>query len=332
MKATSTSAIFRPDLGQAVMEFYETEITDFIGLQVMPLFPTAVQAASYPVIPKEAMLKLFDTSRAPRGAYKRDDFEYERGKYATSEQGWEEPVDDTERSLLDQEAPGIADIVATRRAMSMIMRNQEKRIANLLFNTSNFTDHAVSVKWNTPATAAPIDDVKDGIASFRTASGMKPDALIINYQTMLDLKVCDQVVDQIKYTFPGIDIMGMGASQLAQLFGVPRVLIAGGVYDSKGKGIASTISELWNYAYAMLVKIGSGRDILQPCVGRTFLWTADSPGNAVVEEYREEKIRSDVYRVRHHVSEEMLKSYDTSGTVVSNISAACGYLMSNIHV
>jgi hypothetical protein len=221
--------------------------------------------------------------------------------------------------------------VATKRAMSMIMRNQEKRIADLLFNTTNFTNHAVSVKWNTPATAAPIDDVKDGIASFRTACGMKPDALIINYQTMLDLKVCDQVVDQIKYTFPGIDIMNMGANQLAQLFGVPRVLVAGGVYDSTGKGIDSTVAEIWNYAYAMLVKIGSGRDIMQPCVGRTFLWTADSPGNAVVEEYREEQTRSDVYRVRHHVSEALLKSYDSSGTAVSNIAAACGYLMSNIH-
>ena len=332
MKAKSGSAIYRPDLGQAVMEFYETDITDFIGLQVMPLFPTAAKAASYPVIPKEAMLKLFDTNRAPRGKYKRDDFEYERGKFDTSEQGWEEPVDDSERSLLDQEAPGTADIVATKRAMSMIMRNQEYRIANLLFNTTNFTNHAVSVKWNTPGTAAPIDDVKDGIASFRTACGMKPDALIINYQTMLDLKVCDQVVDQIKYTFPGIDIMNMGASQLAQLFGVPRVLVAGGVYDSKGKGIDTTVSEIWNYAYAMLVKIGSGRDIMQPCVGRTFLWTADSPSNAVVEEYREEQTRSDVYRVRHNVSEALLKSYDSSGNVVSNIAAACGYLMSNIHV
>jgi len=332
MKAKSGSAKYMPELGYAVMEFYETDITDFIGLQVMPLYPTGKQASSYPVIPKEAMLKLYDTSRAPRGSYKRDDFEYERGQYSTSEQGWEEPVDDVERSLVEQEANGIADFIDTKQTMGIIMRAQEKRIADLLFNTTNFTNHAVSVKWNTPATATPIDDVKDGIASFRTACGMKPDALIINYQTMLDLKVCDQVVDQIKYTFPGIDIMNMGANQLAQLFGVPRVLVAGGVYDSTGKGIDSTISEIWSYAYAMLVKIGSGPNIIQPCVGRTFLWKEDSPSNAVVEMYREESKRADILRVRHHVSEALLKSYDSAGTVVSNIAAACGYLMSNIHV
>lgn len=331
MKAKQNAAIYRPDLGQAVMEFYETEINEFIGMQVMPLFPTAVQAGSFPVIPKEALLKLFDTSRAPRGKYKRDDFEYERGKYATSEQGWEEPVDDTERGLLDQEAPGVADIVATKRAMGMIMRNQEKRIADAIFNSTNFTAHAVSTEWNTAASATPLDDVLDGISAFRTQCGMKPDALIISYTTFLDLKACDQIVDQIKYTFPGIDILSMGASQLAQLFGVPRVLIGGGVYDSTGKGIDSTIADLWSYEYAMLAKIGSGRDILQPSVGRTFLWTADSPQNAVVEEYREEQTRSDIYRVRHHVAETLLKSYDSSGNVVSNVSGACGYLFSNIH-
>ena len=106
MKATQNAAIYRPDLGQAVMEFYETEVTDFIGLEVMPLFPTAAQAGSFPVIPKEAMLKLYDTSRAPRGAYKRDDFEYERGKYSTSEQGWEEPVDDVEATVARATALG----------------------------------------------------------------------------------------------------------------------------------------------------------------------------------------------------------------------------------
>jgi hypothetical protein len=213
----------------------------------------------------------------------------------------------------------------------MIMRNQEKRIADAIFNATNFTANAVTTEWNTAASATPLDDVLDGLASFRSACGMKPDALIISYTTFLDLKACDQIVDQIKYTFPGIDILSMGASQLAQLFGVPRVLIGGGVYDSKGKGIDSTIADLWSYEYAMLAKIGTGRDILQPCVGRTFLWTADSPQNAVVEEYREEQTRSDIYRVRHHVSETLLKSYDSSGTVVSNVSGACGYLLSNIH-
>lgn len=331
MKATQNAAVYRPHLGSAVMEFYNTDITDFIGLQVMPIYPTPDIEGSFPLVPKEALLNVPDTSRAPRGDYKEDDFEYERCKYRCSEYGWKERIDDVERSMFDRESPSLAGVIATQRAMGILLRSQEKRIANMLFNSTNFSAHAVTTEWDTPATATPIDDVNDGISAFRSQCGMKPDALIISYTTFRDLKVADQVVDQIKYTFPGIDIMNMGANQLAQLFGIPRVIVAGGVYNSAGKGIDATIADIWSYEYAMLVKIGNGRDLMQPCVGRTFLWSEDSPDNAVVEQYRDEDRRCDIYRVRQHVAETLLKSYDNTGTVVSNVAAACGYLMSNIH-
>ena len=331
MKEKLGNIEYRPDLGMMVMEFYEDQITEFIGLQVMPLTPTPDKQGTFLVTPKEAMLKVYDTSRAPRGSYKRDDFEYERGLYDTVEQGWEEPVDDSERSRVDRLIPRLADDLATQRAMSIIMRAQEKRIADLLFNETNFTAHSVTTEWNTAASATPLDDVLDGIASFRSQCGMKPDVLIISYTTFLNLKACDQIVDQIKYTFPGIDILAMGANQLAQLFGVPRVLVAGGVYDSKGKGIDTTIADIWSSEYAMLVKIPRTADEREPCVGRTWLWTEDSPSNAIVEKYREEQKRSDIFRVRHNTDERLIQSFDNTKTVRSNIAAACGYLMKNIH-
>ena len=105
-KSKLDSAIYRPDLGTMIMEYNEGPILNYIGLQCMPIFRTAKQAGSYPVIPKEALLKLSDTTRAPRGTYNRDDWEYERGTFSTAERGKEELLDDSERELFDQEAPG----------------------------------------------------------------------------------------------------------------------------------------------------------------------------------------------------------------------------------
>jgi len=328
--AKADAAIFRPDLGVLVMEYVEGVTMPFIGLEVMPVFRTAKQAASYPVIPKEALLKIPDTSRAPRGHYNRSDWAYERGQFATAEYAREEPVDDSERELFDQEAPGMADVVATMRAMSIIMRAQEKRIADTIFNTSNFTANSLTNEWDDATNATPIDDINDGILAFRSQCGMLPDALIISYSTFLNFKVCDQIVDQIKYTFPGIDINKMNSLQLANLFGLPRVLVGGAIYDSAKEGLDASVADLWSNEYAALVKISSGQDITQPGVGRTFLWTEDSPTNPVVEEYREEQVRSDIYRVRHNVSESLIQSKNTSGTVVSNIAAACMYLFDNV--
>jgi len=330
MRPKGSTAIYRPDLGQAVMEYYEGGTMAFIGLEVMPLFRTPVQSGSYPVIPKEALLKLPDVSRAPRGTYARDDWDYERGIFTTVEKGVEEPVDDSERSLFDQEAPGMADFVATQRAWNKIMRAQEKRIADKVFDDSTFTANSITEEWDDASNAVPIDDVNDGIVSFRSACGMLPDALIIAYSTFLDLKNCDQIVDRLKYTYPGIDLNRMNSEQLAAVFNVPRVLVGGAIYDSTKKGTATTIADVWDEEYAALIKISGGPDLSQPGFGRTFLWTEDSPSNPIVESYREENRRSDVYRVRHHVKEELMQSKNDSGVVVSNIADACIYLFDNV--
>lgn len=331
MRAKTDTTIFRPDLGFTVMEYYEGPTMGFIGLEVMPIFRTAKQAASYPVIPKEVLLKIPDTARAPRGTYNRGDWDYERGQFNTAEQGWEEPVDDTERDMIEQEgSAGIADFVATKRAMNIIMRAQEKRIADKVFNSSNFTAHAVTNEWDDPTNATPINDVNDGVLTFRTQCGMLPDVLIIAFYTFVKLKECDQIVNRLKYTFPGIDINKMTSTQLAAVFNVPRVLIGGGVYDSAGKGLDASISDLWDKEFAALVKISTGDSITEPGLGRTFLWTEDSAENPIVEQYREDKVRSDIFRVRHNVDEAFIQSKDTSGTVQSDIAAACMYLLSNI--
>jgi hypothetical protein len=330
-RAKSGSAIWRPDLGQVVQEFVEGPQMGFIGLEVMPIFRTALQSGVYPVIPKEALLKISMTDRAPRGGYQRGDWQYERGTFSTTEQGWEEPLDDVEKALFNQEAAGEAERVSTQRAWNKIMRPQEKRIADATFNATNFSANGVTTEWNTYTTADPVGDVKDGIVAFQAQCGMLPDALIISFTTFHDLPRVTAIQNLLKYTYPGIDLANMTSAILAQLFGVPRVLVAGSVYDSAGKGQDASITNIWDYEYAALVKIASGQDITEPCVGRTFLWTEDSPVNPIVESYRDEAIRSDIYRVRHHVNESLIKSVNTSGTAVSNISAAAMYLMNNIH-
>jgi hypothetical protein len=324
---------YRPDLGAAIREFREGPQLAFIGLEVMPIFRTAKNSSTFPVIPKEALLKIEDTDRAPRGAYPRGDWEYERGYYTTTEKGWEEPVDDVEAELFGQEAPRQAELVASERAWNIIMRSQEKRIADKIFNSTNFTAHGVGTEWDkySAASADPVSDVKDGIVAFKNQCGMAPDTLIINFETYHDIPRCAKVQDLLKYTYPGIDIPNMTSPILATLFGVPRVLVAGSIYDSAGKGQDATIADLWSSEYAMLCITAAGQDITAPCIGRTFLWTEDSPTNPIVETYREEQTRSDIIRVRHYVGEQLIKSFNEAGAAVSNISAACAYLFDNIH-
>ena len=327
---TSDTAVSRPELSVVVNEYRDTAVTGTIGARVMPFLPMIEQSAEYPVIPREIMLKIHDTRRAMRGTYPSSDWEFEMGFYATRENGWEEKIDDRERklyaSLFD------AEVVATRRATKIIDLSMERRIAARVFNETNFTPHAVANEWDKPAAATPIDDVNDAKLSLRTQCGMPGNTLIIGYTTFEKVKNCDQIVDRLVYTFPGIDLNRITSQQLAAIFNIPQVLIGGAIYDSADKGQDASIADLWDNEYAMVTICSDAPDVSEPCIGRSFVWTEESPGNGepVVESYREEGSRSDVVRVRHDSDERLLKSYDEDGNVKSDIAAAVSYLMSNI--
>ncbi len=332
-RTASGSAIYRPDLGLSVMEYIEGDTMGRIGLELLPLFPTKIKSGTYPVIPLEALLELPKTARAPRSGYGRGDYETERGLFSTSEHGREEALDDEEQATFDQETrSGIAGMLAVKRAMNIILRAQEKRIADKLFNPTNMSNGgAVSKAWVGGTDPTPIDDVNDARESIRRACGILPNTLVLAYPTFQKVKRCSQIVELLKYTFPGIDMNKMTSTQLAHIFDVERLLIGGGVYNSAKRNNDAIITDFWSTEYALLTRTATDTgDLQEPSLGRTFLWTEDSPGNPIVEEYRDEGVRADIFRCRHHIDERLIQGFDEDGSVVSNIAAGCSYLLSNI--
>lgn len=317
-RPTSATTIQRPDLGAIAFEYMmEASQLGFIGLQIMPLFEVPQQSADYPIIPIEALLKLQDTARAPRGNYNRSDYEFEMGTYACKEHGWEEPVDDVEAALYRRFFD--AEEVAVKRAVDIILRAQEARIAAKVFNTGNITNTAaVAIEWDTAATAVPRSDVNTAKEAMRAATGLTPNALVISHKVFSSLLVCKSITDALQYTNP-LQINSEEAQRrlLSQYFGL-EVLVGNAIKDGKKKGQSYSISDIWDDEYAGLFKLSAGgQDLREPCLGRTFLWTEDSPSNTVTEQYREDKIRSNVYRIRHNVDE-------------CFIFTGAGYLLSNI--
>ena len=61
-------------------------------------------------------------------------------------------------------------------------------------------------------------------------------------------------------------------------------------------------------------------DIEEPCIGRCFHWSEDGaePGGTV-EQYREERVRGEVIRVRHEVQEKIL--YVPTAHLITGVKA-----------
>jgi len=326
MKPTVDTTLSRPDLGQVVFETMQDSITmGFVGLEVMPIFPVAEYTATYPVMPAEALFNIHDVKRGAGSGYTRVEEEFEEGFYTTKDHGLEYPIDDRQaaiyKSKFDYEA-----VIATM-LMNKILRAHEKRVADKLFNTSNFTATNATTAWSTTASADPLYDIETGKDSLRS-SGVEADTLIIPYDGVKWLRQNDDLKEMIYQLFPDAAKSGrVTVEHLRTVFDVPKVLIAGGLYNASKKGQDASLSDIWGARYAMLCKTSAG-DISDPCVGRTFLWNEGQNGAMpIVEQYRENRTRGNILRVRHDSNEAFLVSYDEDGSAKSEISKACGYLL-----
>ena len=314
-----STAMARAELGAIASEVMrDAGASSYIGLRVLPIFNSGLQSGEYPIITRESMLKLHETLRAPKSGYNRADWTFDLDNFTCQENGWEEVIDDAQakkyKNLFTYEE------MLTRRAIAIILRKQEKRIADAVFNTSTFTPVVLTHEWDDSTNAVPITDVQTGKIAFKDATGLNPDTLIIAHSTFLNLGTNAQIIARVLYTNPGVGNGELTKELIAAALGVERLLVGDAYYDSADDGLAASMTGIWSNEYAMLCRTAKTEDLEDPALGRTFLWTEDSgtgEAGTVVEEYRDESVRSTIIRVRHQTTEKI-------------ICAGVGYLMSNV--
>lgn len=314
----ATNSVFRPELGVLAYEYsLAAARAGFIGSLVLPPFETDLQAAQYPVIPTSAMLEMQDTTRAPRSAYARGDYEFDSKGYYCREYGWEEPLDDVESHLYKRFFD--AEVVATQRATLMVLRAQEKRVVEATINNSSLKNTGVIRAWTSYADADPLADINKAKDFFRYSVGLTPNALVLDVDILRHVSMCDAVMDRIKYSAPGALRGELTLEQLKAYFGVPNIFVSNAVYDAAAKGAKAKVATIWPRDRVMLACVSSGgQDLREPCLGRTFVWNEDS-GQLSAESYREEQTRSTIYRVRQYTDE--CVQFAGAGYVLTGVTA-----------
>ncbi len=300
----------RLDLGAAVMEFIQQD-NDYIGTKAFPTFPTKLKKGTFSAITRETIAQTGDTKRSARSTYNRGSFGAKDKSYACEENGWENPVDDSERALYANDFD--ADLTAAKIALGIVLRNQEKRVADKLFSTSTFTGSALYTDISSSAPWATIGSsvlaaVRTARQKVRANCGLQPNAIIMSATNRDRLVALTEVKEAIKYTSRTTEQELINA--LADLLGVKYVLVGNAIKNSAKEGQAFASADIWSATYVSLAVIAENAlDLSQPSVGRTFLWNQDCPDNAFVEQYRGEDIRSDIFRVRQHTDENLIDAY-----------------------
>ena len=314
MRPTSSTTISRPDLGALAYEYDANALSlGFIAGQVLPTFDVVEQTGEYPIIPIEAMLKLpKNTKRAPRTEYSRTDWEFETDYYSCQDHGFEEPLDDVEARMYRRLFDG--ETVSVQRAMQVIMRVREKRVADKLLSTTYVpaNGNAAGGNWSTLASCVPNTDVAAVMLSHYYTYGVRMTKaamsdILFNYiWHSAAFRTANQYVLNIDNSPKEIR-----RQMVANFLGLDEVLVGNELYDSALKKKAFSLAGIWSATKLLLFAgaLPGDLDLKKPVLGRTFLWTGDSPDILTVEQYREEKIRSEVYRVRHTVDEKLIFPY-----------------------
>lgn len=300
MPAPTTSlATFRPDIPGA-MEQFDLEMNEagYIGLQAAPVVEVGSPAESIGKIPLAALLQEVNTQRAPGSSYATDDWEFEKFSYATEEHGFKQPIDDRTRRMYSRFFD--AEVVATKRCRAVVGRNLEKRIAALYAAVSNTT--AAGTAWTSSA-STPMVKVEEAVQAVRSRTGFRPNTLILTWQRARSLRFVSEIVDRAKYN--GIrDIENLNAAMLAQIFDIPKVIIAGALKNTANAKQTPSLSSIWADNRAYVCVTADGQDPVEPAFARTFHWGEDgSQIGGVVERYRDEDRRSDMVRCRMDTDE-----------------------------
>jgi hypothetical protein len=286
----------------------EADRLGFIALRAMPVFEAAKASGTFGKIPLEELLKNADTRRAPGSGYSRGGMRFETDSYATEERGREEPVDRREATMYREYFD--AELAAARRARDIVLRNQERRTAALLYNPTTFAAQLSTLtnEWDDHANATPIDDVNTIVETIWARSGLWANALLINRIQFRHLRRCDQIIDRIASSGAGAPTKArdITVEQIAQCLDLDRILVAGGAKNAANEGQAASVTSIWSNEYAMVARVMETSDIREPGLGRTIHWGEDgSEIGALIESYWEEQSRSDIVRARHDVQEKI---------------------------
>lgn len=313
----------RPTIPGSFMEFdLAADRLGFVSQRVLPVVEVAKQTGTFGKITLEDLLQAGSTARAPGGEYPRGEGHFDDVTYSTKEQGWEETIDDRERAMYVDFFD--AHVMATQRSIDKILRNAEIRAATLLFNSTTWTGSGLTTgvtnEWDDGANATPIADINAAAQKVANATGMYPNALIINRKVFRNLRNIAEIQNLVKnQNFMDVRQREIRESEMASVFDLEFVIVADPYKNTANEAAAASLSPVWSDEFAMVCRVARTADFKEPCIGRIFHWSEDgSDINGTVETYREDKIRSDVVRVRHEVDEIVL--YKEMGHLLSNIT------------
>lgn len=295
----SGTVVPRQDLKELVEEIQFSEM-GLVADKIAPVVQVSKSSAQYPVLPREAIMKVPDIQRAPDGSFQRGQWEMSSDSYQTYESGYEEDVDLTgaleNAEFIDSEA------MASQLAVNALKLGNESVVATKLFNETTWAGTALSsnpssalftsatdglvdivTPMDTSATAAPyavFDTIYRGILRQKNAMAKSAYSAVMSDDLVSFMVRTTEVMNSVMYTDP-VAAMSIERKRqfLADYLEIKNIVPVSAAYDTSGRSLDTVVGKFWSNEYCLLAILsnGSGRlknaQLLNSLTGHNILQT-----------------------------------------------------------
>lgn len=286
--------------------------TELIGRKVAPVIQSVTESGTIYSFGKGGF-KIFNSERALHNkiAQKIPD-DLAKTTYRCDEHSLKEYIDDDE--LKAAEAYGAAQVLKLeQRTINGLQQNleleMEKAIADIIFSTTYYdSGNRVALSgntcWSDESNSTPISDISTGVSAARADMGIEPNAIVLGYDSWLQLKKHPDIIDKIKYSMKAV----ITEELVAEILGLKQVIVGKGVYATD----TGVFTDIWT-DNAALIYLPDNMEMAEGTTPHTVL--IEKVGFPQVMQFDPEELLHP-YAVR--------RKYD-----VKNVDTGFGYLITN---
>jgi len=275
---------------------YQNE--DMIWGTLAPAKGEPTKTGIYPIYTRDYWFRRQEAAtRGADGGYRRAGYGISSDTYNVIEIGFEKPLDDPVKAA-NQSGDDLAE-VDTAFLTALMELELEKRVAAAAFITGVWgtsTTLSSTDQWSDFDGSDPITNMQTAIRTIRRNIGAATRLTgICGPLAFEKLAEHPLIIDKYKHTQTGI----MTAALVAAVLGLEEIKVGNSIENTaieKAPGTDSfTGADIWTDNFLVLAESTRGKGAY------TFIWEEDFSAPWTVESYRDDKVRSDITRIRTHL-------------------------------
>lgn len=295
----------------AVEAFASGPQAGYIAQEIFPIVPVTHESDEYYIIEAASWLQIHNGRRSRKQAPNEIEWTVSSGQYVCK--NWALRDANALEDLANADMALDLRNTSAQFVTDQLLRGYEQRVALTVTSISNCGSGVALTggdKFSDYINSSPLAVVATATAFIRSKTGLRPNVMALDSDTIEILSRHPELLDLYQYTSGGT----VTNEQLARAFKIPKIVVADGVYNSaltnvdSGTGIM-TGANIWGN-FMFLGHVTPGTSLKVRSFGATMRWTPEGfatpmqayryldpdPGTAkewtAVQVYQDEKVIS----------------------------------------